>query len=616
MLRHPVKKIFGLTVLYSSIIIGIFVLQFKNESVISRSIGLLRMTLAQTQQADGTTALKNTVRVSFKGISFTADDVTPAVLLRNAQEPVPLTLVSWEQRDDNACTFLFSDDVAITFAVSDKSDQAALTVSAQLPRGAERLSLGYKTAEGYSATEQSASRQLISAKNAQYVLSAASFAGETIVLSPAMQVATYALYEPVTTFAFENVSASTPLAAQNVYKDNVQNVRDAVAALPVETMRDPSQGNETAVIAYLAEQAARGNYADALKKIPDSFRNSSRRTYLSAPFFNSLVSMNRSLSMVTENMRGIIQNAVAQQNLAVFGNTVLTDYMLRESTNADVRSLAALPAALADFAPTVEQASNILRVYVALAKASSALADSLAPVIPACLSAVQDACVFENDTLRLTEKESPLPFLQTVETGKSLLDYGAYRADQACQTCGRLLVNTAFAQASDQNTRTLAELYPLLVENSFYPHYSLLGTFGTNKVWAWSAARSLSYAEQSGGDTGTITIDFPAGDTHYLIIKGIRPFEGIEIYGMPFRTDPRFESYNSSGYVYDEQTQTLFLKSRHKTAREIIRLMYRRPHVESQPAPTHQSAAQSDDSASHSSAPAQAVADVSVANDD
>ncbi|MDE6706310.1 MAG: hypothetical protein K2J81_10475 [Treponemataceae bacterium] len=610
MLRHPVKKIFGLTVLYSSIIIGIFVLQFKNESVISRSIGLLRMALAQTQRADGTTALKNTVRVSFKGISFTADDVTPAMLLRNAQEPIPLALVSWEQRDDNAVTFLFSEDVALTFAVSDKTDQAALTVSAQLPPDGERLSLSYQTAEGYSATEQSASRQLISAKNAQYVLSADSFAGETIVLSPAMLTAMYALYEPVTTFAFENVSASTPLAAQNLYKDNVQNVRDAVAALPVETMRDPSQGNEVAVIAFLAEQASRGNYADALKKIPDSFRNSSRRTYLSAPFFNSLVSMNRSLSMVTENMRGMIQNAVAQQNLAVFGNRALVDYMLRESTNADVRSLAALPAALADFAPTVEQASNVLRVYVALAKASSALADSLAPVVPACLSAVQDACVFEDDTLRLTEKESPLPFLRTVEAGKSLLDYGAYRADQACQICGRLLVNTAFAQTSDQNTRTLAELYPLLVENSFYPHYSLLGTHGANKVWAWSAARGISYAEQSGGDTGTITIDFPADDTHYLIIKGIRPFEGIEIYGMPFRTDPRFESYNSSGYVYDEQTQTLFLKSRHKTDREIIRLTYRRPHVEPQPAPVRQNTAQSADE------PAQTAAAASVENDE
>lgn len=603
MLRHPVKKIFGLTVLYSSIIIGIFVLQFKNESVVSRSIGLLRMTIAQTQRADGSTALKNTVHVSFKGISFTADDVTPAMLLRNAQEPVPLTLASWEQRDDNAFTFLFSDDVALTFAVSDKTDTAALTVSAQLPRGAERLSLCYKTAEGYSATEQTASRQLISSKNAQYVFSAASFAGEHVELSPAMLTASYALYEPVTTFAFANVSASTPLAAQNLYKDNVQSVRDAVAAIPVETMRDPSQGNETAVIAYLAEQASRGNYADALKRIPDSFRNSSRRTYLSAPFFNSLVSMNRSLTMVTENMRGMIQNALAQQNLAVFGNSTLTDYMLRESTNADVRSLVALPAALTDFSPTVEQASNILRVYVALAKASSALADSLAPVIPTCLATVQSACVFENDTLRLTENGSPLSFLQTVETGKSLLDYGAYRADQATQICGRLLVNTAFAQASEQNTRTLAELYPLLVENSFYPHYSFWGTFGTNKVWAWSAARSLSYAEQAGGDTGTITIDFPADDTHYLIIKGIRPFEGIEIYGMPFRTDPRFESYNSSGYVYDEQTQTLFLKSRHKTAREIIRLIYRRP----QPAPSRQSVAQSADK------PTQTAAEVSGA---
>ena len=60
---------------------------------------------------------------------------------------------------------------------------------------------------------------------------------------------------------------------------------------------------------------------------------------------------------------------------------------------------------------------------------------------------------------------------------------------------------------------------------------------------------------------------------------------------MSFRTDPRFETYNSSGYVYKKSTETLLLKSRHKSQLEKIRLVYRvakpaaAPVVETTPEP-------------------------------
>jgi len=55
-----------------------------------------------------------------------------------------------------------------------------------------------------------------------------------------------------------------------------------------------------------------------------------------------------------------------------------------------------------------------------------------------------------------------------------------------------------------------------------------------------------------------------------MVIRGIKPFYRIQLYGMDFRTDPRFESYNSSGYRYNEDTETLFLKMRHKVEMEDI----------------------------------------------
>ena len=60
-----------------------------------------------------------------------------------------------------------------------------------------------------------------------------------------------------------------------------------------------------------------------------------------------------------------------------------------------------------------------------------------------------------------------------------------------------------------------------------------------------------------------------------MFVRGITPFLRIQIYNMDFRTDPRFEIYNSSGYIYRSAAQSLLLKSRHRDQREVIRLYYR-----------------------------------------
>jgi len=69
-------------------------------------------------------------------------------------------------------------------------------------------------------------------------------------------------------------------------------------------------------------------------------------------------------------------------------------------------------------------------------------------------------------------------------------------------------------------------------------------------------------------------VNFPAGETHYMIIRGMRPFTKIQLYGMDFRTDPQFERYDSSGWSYIAEEQTLILKMKHKTQTEHIKVIY------------------------------------------
>ena len=124
----------------------------------------------------------------------------------------------------------------------------------------------------------------------------------------------------------------------------------------------------------------------------------------------------------------------------------------------------------------------------------------------------------------------------------------------------------------------MTELYPIVVpHNTYYPHIKIVANIansGNNKpVWAWTIAQNINYNKQSNGDV-IITMDFPQGEINHSIFNGIKPFRRIDIYDMPFRTDPKFESYNSSGYVYNAETQTMFFKSLHKAQRETIKLYY------------------------------------------
>ena len=80
--KHPVRKFLGLFALYTFIIVGIFVLQFKTESIISRTLGALSLTLAQTRTEDDQIKLKNQFEIEYKNIKFSASEKTP-VMLRN-----------------------------------------------------------------------------------------------------------------------------------------------------------------------------------------------------------------------------------------------------------------------------------------------------------------------------------------------------------------------------------------------------------------------------------------------------------------------------------------------------------------------------------------------------
>jgi len=116
-----------------------------------------------------------------------------------------------------------------------------------------------------------------------------------------------------------------------------------------------------------------------------------------------------------------------------------------------------------------------------------------------------------------------------------------------------------------------ARVYGIICPGDYYPRSMVIGS-AVNGLWAWTAASSVSATQEN--NVLDIAVSFPMAETHHIMIRGIRPFEKIQIYNMDYPTDPQFERYDSSGWVYSAQDQILTVKLKHREPVEHIKIYY------------------------------------------
>jgi len=590
---HPVKKSIGLIILYSAIIVGIFVLQFRSESVISKNFGALRVSLAQTQNKDGSTLLKNSVQVSFKGIAFTSDDVYPATLTRkvigeNNLETITsekLIFESYEQTSPLSVTFKFNNNVSITFSASDNSENSTLTIFSSLPKDATSITLNFKPTSGYSVTDKTNTRQIFSSKNTMYSFSASKITDDEITLTARSPYGMFAIFDPSTVFTYANISADMPIALQSTYDACIREFKNQLIKQASESLKISSQLNETSVVAYVAEMMSQGKYTEALSSIPDSFKKGSKRTYLSAPYFGGLEAMYQSMKMKTENMKEMIELAANQKelnqtSLNIFTVEDIADYIYLFGATDNVKKMLSLPTSLIEHFSnknddeqnlgfTIAQATGIIRTYLKLIDYKLNLSEYLAPVIEKCLATIESNCNLSESALVINEKETPISQLLSLETGATLIKYGQLANSQDHVLSGYAIINTVLTSGIP-DLMTLSEAYKTVINNKNYPHIVVL--YRDKNIWTWTVANSVSYTERN--NVGSLSVNSKVGDMHYQIINNLPNFKDINIYGLSYHSDPRFENYASSGYVYKSGMQTLFIKTRHKSDTEIVKFTF------------------------------------------
>ena len=575
------KKALGLLIVDIVIIIGIFVLQFRTDSTIIKKIGNLQLTIESSEIKDSVLPYKNKFRIAYNGIVFYSDEQNPALALKNG-ESITVSLVDVEQPDPLSFVVKFTDNIKVTFELASSDSNSSLAILTELPADVSDFSIPYSYSSNMKIQKQESDLLILDSRRNTWELSAHFINSNRLESNRRNYIATYAVYDANQKFTFDSI-VDLQIASYTDYASTVtQFKKNLVSAF--EANNSESNITEQVAVSYIAAQAENGNYTRALENIPDSIKKSSQRTYLSAPYLNTLEEMNNNLERAMRDYEKRISDSASKGSFDLFTVHKIANFiylypdkaiavkLLKNAAEADVDSL------------TLAQISGILQVYADLHTLEPEYAAVLEPVLENCVKRITESCKFEGNILTISENDTFLSVIQAVETGVSLLRYGLIVDDTTLQKAGFAIVNSYLAESSSFDLRTLSNLYPILAyDNHYYPHLEKVYD-GENTIWAWTCARTIK-CERTAEEI-TFTIDFPEGDTHYIILKGVPQFNTIYIYDMAFRTDPRFETYNSSGYVYKKNTETLLLKSRHKSHFETVRLTYKENKPEPVPAVT------------------------------
>ena len=578
MRKHPIRKFFALVVVYAVIIVGIFVLQFKTESIISRNLGNLHISLAQTESENNTTLLRNQFKVSYKGISFLNSESNPVYGIRSNGERQILELKDYSQSDLSA-NFSFKDGSNLIFTLTNLNTDGELSLIASPSSKFTEISVPYTISSSYKIQDSSSEHAILAAKSNFYTIIAHNLNDGRITLTKFENIAKFQNYDPTKRFSYEatlNLANSEEgdftVLAKQLCSQLVSRVQEMLSGTQSDSL------SEAEIVAYVAEMTLEGKYNEALDSIPENFRRGNKRTYLSTPYLNNLANMNRSLIMQTGRYESMVESAISSKSLDIFIADGISDYILREKKTSKIQQILELPGNLLQseegFLPNLNQAVGILNVWTILYQKDRNLSEKLENVIQPCLNLIADNFILEDSKITIQNKNSQESesLVQKVLTGNALVKTGKILNRNELCTTGYLLINTSLKERTLELSE-LASIYTILSpENKFYPHTEILGYYGENCVWAWTCASSITYSITEDSIVN-INIDFPLNYTHHIIFNGIPTFHSqIEIQRQMFRTDPRFETYNSSGYVYQSDAQTLLIKSRHKSKIELIRL--------------------------------------------
>lgn len=360
----------------------------------------------------------------------------------------------------------------------------------------------------------------------------------------------------------------------------------------------PTSLDEKLIAGYLAESVSKIGLSKAIENIsPDFILNRRDRTYLSTVYLGALPAGRDSL-VAEETAREARLNFLVQQGSTdIFLERNILQYFSIRGSYDEINLIAAIAENLdADSVP-LSLVPGILECMLDWPNFAhpevGKYENPFSNLYTGCLDTITQFSYLNEDTdllLIMTDDRANTEF--NIRLGLVLQNIADQMGDAEWSAIGRAFVVCALEMANTdaslpaeidlladgeriEANESAGSLPSSLVaeyfHDKYYPRfYGMPGPAAGMYLWSGAELVKADYNE----DTLTVSMEFPVGDTHYMIFVNVPPFQTIRIYNMNYRSDPQFERYDTSGWVYTPQSRTLLVKMKQRSDIESISLIF------------------------------------------
>jgi hypothetical protein len=614
MKRSVFPRIGGLIFLYLGVFVILVMFQFAKQRGFTRYIGPMLVSgyygepSVRTADAGGGAPsavypLEGGVAVSFGGVEFRLHDGGEFAFLRNSGEgEKDILLPQTMSVNDNSAIFDFKGGMRLVFdALNADAGGPELRITGQIGEEYKGIELPYRILRNSRILDAGDGRFVIIAEGLSYSFGLSQLDGSrnVLILDAGDMTANYrAVPEGPVPDHEEFASGNFILPAakdEALYTGAVNRWRDEAYTLWSRAVRNTD--DEALAVAYIGESAGRGLYQEAVSGLPPAFLRRAAWTYNASVYLGRLDLGLRSLSSFEREAAVRLSVLIAAKSQDFFLESHVIEF-------CGVRGYSQLLDGAAELARSLDPASlppalipGILEAYTEWNAYRSRNANPFEGLI-------ESACFIIDGGLRQAAGDRVLYFRDgradteyNLRLGLALDKYGKHSGREGWGALGRSLIVSVLSltengslpaelivpdtERTSENPGVVrpvpgrARIDSLAVYRHFpaaaYPHPVSIGP-PADGIWAWTASDSVTASLEN--NVLDIAVSFGAGQTHYMLIRGLRPFSKIQLYGIDYRTDPQFERYDSSGWSFSPSEQTLLLKLKHRSVVEHIKVFY------------------------------------------
>jgi hypothetical protein len=361
--------------------------------------------------------------------------------------------------------------------------------------------------------------------------------------------------------------------------------------------------DEETVLAYLSESVSHGGYRPAVAGISPAFLDGNQKSFESVAFLGHLdMGLRSNVGFERENLTRLTQ-LIEGGSTDILKDFHVIEFLAVRGQNNLLDTLSGIIRSIDPAALDQNLLSGILEGYMDWQHFRPNTENPFNALMDQACFAVSEGIIMNNQDEQIFVFDQGTADMEfNLRLGASLAAYGEYSGQEVWSGIGRSLVLSVLSLVNESGeapltlTLTLAEsgdILPIPVPDAnslsaarIYRHLALgdysaravsLNTgagSATNGIWVWTAAAGVTANFNQENNYLDIAVSFPSGETHYMLIRGIRSFTQVQLYNIPFRTDPQFERYDSSGWVYSPSEQTLMVKMKHRLTTEHILIYY------------------------------------------